>query len=505
LFIANYFLKKIGWLTTKFIFIVLFLLTLFLLPRMFNLGNDISNSDALRWHRRSDKFLSALKTGDFKQTFQRYHPGVTVMWIGATSELALYKYQQIKGEEVGTLENTGFFPRLHGLSKLLLVLALATSFVLQLYLVRELFGRSTAAIYGFLISLEPYFIGINRWFHLSSMEAFFSITSVLLLLVFLKREKFRYLLLSGIFAGLGLLTKMTVFITVMFSILLLFYGVYEGKIRFKVLFLYMVAAAMTFFVFFPALWVAPLFVFSNMYSAVFNAVFSDIRGEIFTLPQKIFYYPIILAFKLSPLILLAGIYSLFKTCKEKKGNRNRNTLVIGVYFIFLVIFLTLTDQKIDRYSVALFPSLIMLVSIVFSKLKRRWQVILLSAQVVTFIWATGIFYPVYSAYINPLFGHNFILEAGFYENSGEYYSNAAYYLNTRGRDVSTQVPNNIESFKPYYKGNLTPNAEDADYVVYGMDFDRKAFPVIDGCKIEHYFGNKLYKPVAVYACNKVKI
>ncbi len=142
LFIANYFLKKIGWLTTKFIFIVLFLLTLFLLPRMFNLGNDISNSDALRWHRRSDKFLSALKTGDFKQTFQRYHPGVTVMWIGATAELALYKYQQIKGEEVGTLENTGFFPRLHGLSKLLLVLVLATSFVLCKGIIRPKYGSN---------------------------------------------------------------------------------------------------------------------------------------------------------------------------------------------------------------------------------------------------------------------------------------------------------------------------------------------------------------------------
>ena len=486
---------------TKFVFIVLFLLSLFLLPRIFNLGNDISNSDALRWHRRTDNFLSALKGGNFKQTYQRYHPGVMIMWIGAAAELALSEYQQIKGEEVGTLENTDFFPRLHGLSKLFLVLVLASFFVLQLYLIRELFGRKTAMAYGFLISLEPYFIGINRWFHLSSMEAFFSITSLLLLLLFLKKKKLYYLLISGFFAGLGLLTKMTVFISVAFSILLIFNDIYEKRSEFKIFFIYIISVAATFFMFFPALWVAPLFVFTSMYNAVFNAVFSDIRGEIFTLLQKIFYYPIILAFKLSPFMLFAGIYSLFKTFKEK----SRDTLVIAGYFVFLVSFLTLTDQKIDRYSVALFPSLILLVSAAFSKLKRVWLGLLLLLQTVTFIWATGIFYPVYSSYVNPLFGQAFVLKAGFYENSGEYYSNAAMYLNEKGRNIYTYVPNNTESFKPYYKGNLTSNLEDADYVVNGLDFDRKVLPEIDGCKIERFFGNRLYRPVAVYACKKAGI
>jgi len=494
-------LNKSTKVMTRFVFIVVFLLLLFLLPRVFSLGNDISNSDALRWHRRAGNFLSALKEENFEQTYQRYHPGVTVMWVGATSELALSEYQQIKGEEVGTLENTGFFPRLHGLSKLFLVLVLAFTFVLQLYLIRELFGWKTAVAFGFLISLEPYFIGINRWFHLSSMEAFFSITSLLLLLLFLRKKKLYYLLLSGFFAGLGLLTKMTVFISVAFSILLIIYNIYVKRSGFKTFFVYVISVAVTFFLFFPALWVDPLSVFTSMYNAIFNAVFSDIRGEIFTLPQKIFYYPIILAFKLSPVMIFAGIYSLLKTFKEK----NRDTLVIAIYFVFLILFLTLTDQKIDRYSVALFPSLILLVSVAFSKLRWVWLGVLMLLQTVTFIWATGIFYPVYSAYLNPLFGQAFVLKAGFYENSGEYYSNAAMYLNEKGRNISTHVPNNIESFKPYYKGKLTLNVEDADYVVYGLDFDRKIFPEIDRCEIEHYFGNRLYRPMAVYACKRAGI
>ncbi|KKS31201.1 hypothetical protein A2380_03250 [candidate division WWE3 bacterium RIFOXYB1_FULL_43_24] len=480
----------------KFWVVVLAMSLAFLLPRISDLGRDISNSDALRWHRRSDNFLSALKTKEFGNTFQRYHPGVTAMWSGVLSEVLLYKYQQSTGEKPDTLENADFYPLLHSLSKLVVVLVLAFCFVLQLFLIRKLFDPKVAFIYGFLISVEPYFVGIDRWFHLSSMEAFFSMTSVLFLLAFSVEKKLRYLVLSGFFVGLGLLTKMTVFITVLFSVLYLVRGFFKENIKFKFLLLYAMAAIATFFVFFPALWVKPAYVFSSMYLAATNAVFEDVRGDVLTLNQKIFFYPVIFMFKTSPLLLFAGIYSLLRVYREK----NKYILALVTYFLILIVFLTVADQKIDRYSIAFFPTLILIVAYTLSKAKNSILALLLVGQSVFFLWATITYYPVYSAYINPIFTHKFVLNAGFYDNSGEYFSNAAFYMNKKGRNLYTQVPNNMESFKPYYKGNLTPLLEDADYVVYSLDFDRKYFPEIPHCRIENYFGNRLYKPVAVYAC-----
>ncbi len=484
-------------LRNKFWGIAIVLLLLFLLPRVFDLGRDISNSDALRWHRRSDNFLQALKNRDFSKTFQRYHPGVTAMWSGALAEQVLYTYQQFSGEGVDSLENADFYPVLHSLSKLVVVLVLAFCFVLQLFLIRKLFSARVAVIYGFLISIEPYFVGINRWFHLSSMEAFFSMTSLLLLFSFFSEKKLRHIILSGFFAGIGLLTKMTVFITVLFSVFYLVRGTFLKKIQFKVLVLYAAVAVVTFFVFFPALWVNPVYVFSSMYLAATNAVFEDIRGEVLTTDQKIFFYPLILFFKTSPLLLIAGMFSLLKTYKEK----NRYVLSLVTYILFLTLILTYADQKIDRYSIAFFPSLVLLAAFTLSRTKNLVLILLMVGQTVFFSWVSVIYYPVYSTYINPMYGHKFVLNAGFYENSGEYFSNAAFYLNTKGRSVYTQVPNNVESLRPYYKGNLTWFQEDAEYIVYSLDFDRKAFPAIRDCKIERYFGNSLYKPVAVYACD----
>ncbi|KKS03119.1 MAG: hypothetical protein UU64_C0006G0029 [candidate division WWE3 bacterium GW2011_GWF2_41_45] len=480
---------------------MLLIILLFLLPRVFLLGTDISNSDALRWHRRSDNFLQALKNQNFEKTYQRYHPGVTAMWAGAVSEQILNEYQKLKGDEIATLENAEFYPVLHALSKLVLIAILAFCFALQIYLVSKLFGSKTALLFGIIISTEPYFIGINRWFHLSSMEAMFSLNVLLLLMYFIQTNKLRFIVLSGFFAGLGLLTKMTVSITIAFSFSYILYRVFRNKTKFNAAVFYVISICVTVLVLFPALWVKPMFVFWSMYSAIVNAVFEDIRGELLTLPQKLFYYPIILLFKMSPVVLIIGVYSIINTFKRVTSKE----FVLGVYLVFLVTFLTITDQKIDRYSIALFPFWILLVANTLSKLKPRILTVLLSIHVATFIWATSVYYPVYSAFINPLFGHKFVLNAGFYENSGEYFSEAAFYLNIKGRNIRTHVPNNIESFKPYYKGKLTGLLDDADYVVYSLDFDRKSFPAIKDCKIDKYFGNRLYKPVAVYACNNVSL
>ena len=47
----------------------------------YNLGFENINEDQYRWYLRSERFFNALIVGDFKNTYQQYHPGVSFMYI----------------------------------------------------------------------------------------------------------------------------------------------------------------------------------------------------------------------------------------------------------------------------------------------------------------------------------------------------------------------------------------------------------------------------------------
>ncbi len=477
------------------------LVLLFLLPRIFNLGNDISNSDAFRWHLRSENFLSALKSGDFKTTYQRYHPGVTIMWIGAAASQFLNEYQQMSGTEVKTLKNADFYPQLHALSKLFVLALLTLCFAVQLSLVVSLTDAKTAVIYGVIVSLEPYLVGISRWFHLTSMEAFFAFTALLLALQYLKSRKLIYIVFAGIFSGLGILTKMTVLISAVFISGLLLHSIVKKKIKFLPVVVYAVSALFTIFLLFPALWTSTVFVGAKMYEALFNAVTADPRGDIFGIFHKAFFYPITLAFKMTPVTAAVGLYSFISAIRKK----DKLSFSIILYFVLVMVLLTVSDQKIDRYSVALFLPIAFLISRTLSQFRRNQLLFTFGLYIIFFFHAVFVYHPVYSAYVSPLFPYKFVLNAGFYENSGEYFADAARYINSKGRDTTVFVPNNIDAFSPYYKGKFSIDIIGADYLVGSLDFDRPRFPDLPGCSVDKTFGNRQYQPVAVYKCEVKKL
>lgn len=73
--------REIAWL--------IFLFFLAWLPRALALDAYVS-PDERKWLARSANFAYALSHADFAQTFQREHPGVTVMWAGMLGLLSVY-------------------------------------------------------------------------------------------------------------------------------------------------------------------------------------------------------------------------------------------------------------------------------------------------------------------------------------------------------------------------------------------------------------------------------
>ena len=66
-------------------FLIAAFVAVFLLTHLPRLATDSVNSDALLWHKRSEAFVTALKAHDFAKTYQKYHPGVTLMWISGSA------------------------------------------------------------------------------------------------------------------------------------------------------------------------------------------------------------------------------------------------------------------------------------------------------------------------------------------------------------------------------------------------------------------------------------
>jgi 4-amino-4-deoxy-L-arabinose transferase-like glycosyltransferase len=92
-----------------------------------------------------------------------------------------------------------------------LVIIIALAIVLAYFLLMRIFDRQVAVVFALLLALDPYHITISKTLHVDGLMAVFLLLSVLF--IFLQvtpagLQRRCYLLLSGFFAALALLSKM---------------------------------------------------------------------------------------------------------------------------------------------------------------------------------------------------------------------------------------------------------------------------------------------------------
>src|SRR3989338_3913298 len=473
---------------------------LFLILRLYGLGTDISNSDALRWHKRSVNFLMAIKSLDFKSTYQHYQPGVTLMWIDSVvNQLGFWTQETLK-QTPKTLENSDYYVIENGAATALIVIILFSLLILQTKLIEELWDEKTAIYFAFLMSVEPYLIGIDRWFHLTSIETYFALTSILLLLVWKKNGGNRLVVFSAFFLSLSVLSKLTTLI-----ILPVYIYIFVSRLKrsgnlgldiIKSIGVFATIFIITTLLFFPALLFDTAHVLQKLYSAVNGAVSNDLR--VWVLPKQIehVFYFLILLFKLSPVTLLFFILTVLNV---KKLTQKQHLFPLALVLILYFTSLSLTGRKIDRYAVVMFPYVILLISVYFSVIKRLGY-FAAALSLIFIVYITYLYSPVFSAYYSPLFGGTkMAYKIGVYDNSGEYYAQSALFLNTLGRNKNTYVPYNVDSFSPFYKGTtLREYVNNVDFIVTSVDHLNSEKIV---CRdVFKTFGSKVDKIVYVFKC-----
>jgi 4-amino-4-deoxy-L-arabinose transferase-like glycosyltransferase len=535
------------------VFLVLALFILALLLRVLNLNTFIT-WDEPAWTYRSIKFLTALWRMDFGGTFLVGHPGVLTLWSGATG----ISIQRLLG--FGSAADFAWLSRLptldprdtEALRKLapflpaarLPMAVLNAACVVSVYLLaRRLFDAKAALLAALFLAFDPFHLALSRVLHIDALAADFMILSLLSLLVHftehrspeLVREgpptalvsrqetlnKLRspnrpclYLLLSGAFTALAVLSKSYALFLAPFSALLLA-AAYLDKERdlrqaipplLRSFAIWCLAAALVFFLLWPAVWVDPLGTVQGMLGTAFGFAATPGRTSEFFLGKAVadpglWFYPVALAFRTTPLVLLGlavALPLLFVGRKTQKGN----LVAILAYACLFIILITLGAKKFDRYMLPVILALdivaawgtIRLGELTnwylrrHSKDHRHWTLdigywIFSGLWILLFLFQTihiFSYHPYYLAYYNPLLGGLSravqVLPVGW----GEGMDLAARYLNQKEDAPDLRVATqSIPGFAPLFKGQteaLTEhNLATADYAVLYVS-DRQQNP-----------------------------
>ncbi len=401
------------------------LLLIIFTPRLFNLDLFLTADEPL-FLQHSREFAAGLASGDFSQTLGIGYPGVTLAaWVAPLINLA---HSELGAYTIGRLA-TGVL----GALLLLLLYALA----------RLLLGRWPAFWGVGLLALDPYTLAYSRLLHIAAPLALFMTLVGLSFLLRLQENRRRWLLLSGLFTGLALLTKSTALLLgPMLGAMLLGWGWSSGQWRNKTwcfnkigdLFSISLLAGIVFFALWPAAWVDPL----GTVSLTFGKLLTDQEagsgnlglfwwGRFVEDPGPAFY-AVAFILKATPWLLLGLFLSLFyilSTLRQSSHPTSASsispsphpllTLPLWLFALTYLILMTIASKKSIRYMLPAFPTFYLLAGVAYCQLwnqlqkyKRPQYLPFPPAPWLPFILGLGLilftllYHPYYFTYYNPL-------------------------------------------------------------------------------------------------------
>ncbi|HOW60220.1 MAG TPA: glycosyltransferase family 39 protein [Candidatus Moranbacteria bacterium] len=277
---------------------------------------------------RTSKFWTAIENHNWKSTNVNDKPGITVAIL---SGFGLLKYDPMQYESLR--ENVKTEQQLHDIRAInfyfrLPIFLFCTLILLAFYfLLKKLFGDIIALLSFIFISFSPIIFGISLIINPDSLLWIFLPLSILSYFVFKKEENKKYLVLSGFFMGLSLLTKYVANILYIFFFALPFleYIFIEKKPVLSeylkksfVNYLTLVAFSMlTFFILFPASWTNLEILLEGTFLSkafettwpVFASIFTLVALDIILLKSKVM--GLILGFISKHKTIIVQIFSSF--------------------------------------------------------------------------------------------------------------------------------------------------------------------------------------------------
>ena len=471
--------------TKKFwmeLLVVCLLLLVFAAPRAADLDRYITIDEGL-WMYHSSQFYYALGQREFENTFQRFHPGVPMMWAGTFGFLV--KFPEFRGLGQGYIDNgltLGEFLEQNGKSPLDLVVAGRYFMVLQnvillllaYWAVRQFFSIGLAASIIGIVSLEPFFIGLTNILQMDGLMASYMFVSILALLVYLYAagdsrldwKKNFFFALSGVMAGVAVLAKAPAVFLLPYAGLMLGIRLIEQRdfsvagIFKKLVLPILVWASIAMIVMvvtWPALWVQPIEMMRKIAFFSSRRTTQGLYFRIFFEGQTYIgkdlpwtFYPLSFIWRSSPVTLLGLVAAIIAWAKRwgifhKKAIRR---LVVGLVLaaVFFTLEMALGAMKRDRYiipvhlvmaSVGVIGWVALAQQFASFSSKMAWlkgiqkRAVLLVVLIVFGLQVVQVTstYPYYFAYYNPLMGGTKGAEEMFSLGWGEGLEQVGAYLN----------------------------------------------------------------------------
>lgn len=317
------------------------------LPRL----KEFSGVDEPYWsYDRVPQFWESVSKGNWKSTNICDKPGITLAMVSGAGLPFINDprdYEKLREkpktpEQVETIRDAYYHLRLP-----VFLFTLAT-LPLFYFFIRKLLGKTVALFAAIFIGFSPILLGISLIINSDAMLWILTALSTLSLFVFLKENDKKYLIASGFFLGLSVITKYVanILFVYFFFIFLLEYILYAHKnIELKkylpqafVNYLILFGVAMTTaFLFFPATWVKfSVLINATIGNEVFSSTWPLFVGIIGLLALDIF----VLKEKVSTVVF--GFFIKHKNSLAK--------IITGIFLAFSIFVLLHVFTKIDVFN-----------------------------------------------------------------------------------------------------------------------------------------------------------
>lgn len=407
--------------------------------------------DETSWLSRSERFANAVRDRDFDRATSRYldvpstMPGVTTMVAGSAGRALAHVGDRL-GLSGPVAQHSRDSPQVLRAGRFVVSLLCAAGLALIVAYASRLISRRAALVGGTLLAVEPFLLGHAGVLHTDALLTVLSTLSVIAWAAATgtwarpgeaaPRGGFdrRAALVSGVAGGLALLTKVTALATLGSALLVVLaldlarvaWGADAGRRSWRVVLedraalaaTWLLAAAVTFVVLWPALWTSPMTQLSHLRESIElgdQAYPTFFRGEAVVGPGRAFLVTT-MPFRMSPWLFAGAVASLVATVAVAIDRRRRapapRTLLVALVLAAVPYLVAVSGatKAYDRYALPLWPYLALLVgvwvdhAVTAARPPVRVLRIVTVAVVVALALPALALAPYRTAYVSPLLG-----------------------------------------------------------------------------------------------------
>jgi hypothetical protein len=382
------------------------LVTFYILIRLPYLGFSNFNTDSFDWKSRIYNFGNGVFNFNLDNTVQKYHPGITLLWIGSFA-VKFYNllYDNLFSSSF-SIASADFIFALNFYQILFLILAQSALVFILFYFLSQIYDPIKSFLILIVLTIEPFFLGITTTLHLDGLLNLFILNFLVSFYLSVKNSNRLFLYLSAIFFGLAMLTKTTALL--MFPVVILGYLArfyWEKKFQFyqltKNILIFLLTSFLVYYILFPAMWFDPIGTVTYLLKGVevgtedhYQIYFGSLVND-----PGAFYYLIVSFIKATiyifPALLVAAYTQLNTTYKKYTFE-----IFLFMSSILYLIEISIPAKKLDRYA---FIFLILLSIVIYSYIYD------FSKKILIYFFGINLFFIFYLnfdyfSYYNPLAG-----------------------------------------------------------------------------------------------------